>query len=429
VSPGLRRVGAAVAALAVLGSGFAMLLVPEPRNETPHSVDNAGPHGWHAAFVLLQELGLSPRAWEQPPGLLPSGRQLVWLPCVPIDPREDEEVVDASSEPRAQPDALDLAREVSRRSPRHLRGFLEQGGLLAAALSPEMLEFLRADVGLHELEGAELEELDPAPGRVRLPSGEQLELELESASRLTGLDGSVERNVLASTLRAETVAIELPVGRGALVLLASDAILDNSALRSVDQALFLVRLLEALAPQSVLFDEHALGLWSEAGTLDLALSPRLRLLTLHLVITALLAAWSLSFAREFPRDPEPLLATAPLERARGISSLALRAGRPGVLGRELVRGTLQGIGQRLRTPLPESESARRWLERLCEAAGLPRAGDPIETWDAKLLRAHVRTREDLARLDAGLRNLELELCGTTKIPDARRPAAAPSPNA
>ncbi len=429
MSAGLRRIGAAIAALAVLGSGFAMLMLPEPRDETPHSIHNVGPHGWHAAFVLLEELGLSPRAWEQPPGLLPSGRQLLWLPCVPIDPREAEGVAEASSAPRADPDALDLAREVSLRSPQHLRSFLEQGGVLAAALSSEMLEFLRADVGLGELAGAKIETLDPAPGRVRLASGEQLEIQLESTARLSGLGTGVERNVLASTLRGETVALELPIGRGALVLLASEGFLDNSALRSADNALFLVRLHELLAPQGVLFDEQALGSWSESGPFDLALSPRLRLLTLHLVLVALIAAWSTSFAREFPRDPEPLLATAALERARGISALALRADRPGVLGRELVRGTLQRIAQRLRTPLPESESARRWLERLCEAAGLPRSGAGIERWDAELLRAHVRTREDLARLDAGLRTLELELSATTTIPAARRRAAVPSQNA
>jgi len=428
VRPGLRRVADAVAVLALLGSGFAMLLSSSSRDETAHSVDNVGPHGWHAAFALLEELGLAPRAFAQPPGLLPSGRELLVLPCAPIDPRQGDADT-APAKPRADPDALDLAQEESLRSPRQLRRFLEQGGLIAAGLSGGMLEYLRTEVGLTQLEGAAIEPFEQAPGPVHLPNGEQLTLELESASSLTGLGAGVERTVLASTLRGETVALELPVGRGALVLLANDGFFDNAALRSADNALFLVRLIEALAPQSVLFDEHALGLWSESGPLDLALSPRLRLLTLHLVLVALLAAWSTSFAREFPRDPEPLLTTAPLERARGISSLALRAGRPGVLGRELVRGTLQRVGQRLRTPLPESESARRWLERLCEAAGLPRVGEPLERWDAELLRRQVRTREDLARLDEGLRALELELCGTTPIPDERRAVAAPTTNA
>jgi hypothetical protein len=425
VKRALGRLGAAVAVLMLLGAGIALALLSRRPSETPHSVESTGSDGWRAAFALLEELGLAPRVWKLRPGLLPSGRQLLVLPRVPIDPRETD-LEDDEDEPRAVPDSLDLAQVDSLRSPRHYGRFLEQGGLVVAALSQDMLDYLRDEVGIAALDGAEVEPLEPAPGRVRMLSGEQLELGLESGSRLTGLDPDLRLTVHAGTLRGETVALELPVGGGALVLLASDGFLDNSRLREADHALFFVRLVERLAPQEgILFDEHALGVWSEAGTLALAFSPDLRLLTLHLALLALLATWALTWAREFPRDPAALAVTSPLERARGISALALRADRPGVLGRELVRGTLQRIAQRLRTPLPEGETARRSLERLRAAAGLPESAEQLERWNAELLQGKVRARDDLARLDAGLRELERELAGTAASPSARlRPAAA-----
>jgi hypothetical protein len=431
MSPLKRRALGIALALTLLVAGFATMLPSAPRSETRHSVESVAPDGRRAAFALLDELGFAPRAWDERPGLLPRGRQVLWLPGVPIDPRERESADERGA--AEGPDALDVAQADSLRSPLHYADFLERGGRIVAPLSPEMLDFLRDELELGELDGARAEELAPIPGPVRLASGEELELELESAWRLLDLDDHVQLRPLASSLDGEAVALEMPVGDGALVLLAGDGFLDNSALRQADNALFLVRLAEGLgAEDGVLFDEHALGLWSESSALALAFAPDLRLVSLHVLLVALLATWALAWAREFPRDPAPLAATAPIERARSISALALRAERPGVLARELVRGTLQRIALRLGVPLHEGESARRSLERLSGASSSARSAQDLERWDAELLRRAVRSRSDLAQLDDGLRALELELCGAPsptfpRSVQRRPPGPAPAP--
>lgn len=415
MKPALQRSLAIAVALALLAAGFAAMLPSAPRSETRHSVESVAPDGRRAAFALLEELGFEPRAWDERPGLLPAGRQVLWLPGVPIDPRERED--EGEREIAADSDALDRAQADSLRAPAHYRRFLERGGRVVAPLSPEMLDFLRESMELDGLDGCKAEPFESAPGRVRTAAGEELDLELDTPWHLTELDPGLARTELAASADGVPVALELPFGRGALVLLASDSFLDNSALRQSDNALFLVRLAEALAPeQGLLFDEHALGSWSESSALELAFSPDLRLATLHVLLIALLSTWALAWAREFPRDPAPFAVTSPLERARSVSALALRADRPGVLAHELVRGTLQRISQRLRAPLPEGESARRSLERLQGASTRARSAQQpseqvLERWDLELLRVQVRSRTDLARLDAGLRALELELCG------------------
>jgi len=429
MSRGLARALGVAAAVVLLALVTSLAMVGGPRDDLPRSVHGLGDEGWRAAYLLLAELGLHPSAWEQPPGLLPRGHHLLWMPGVPVDPREGALGAPGTDRDQAL-EALRMARDASPRSPRHYRGFLEQGGRLVVPLSKEMLAFLVDDLGLRALQGSEVEPIVPAPEKVTM-GDEELALDLPRAERLVGLDPALPRETLARTPDGDSLALEIPVGRGGLVLLGNDDFLDNARLRDADHALFLTRLVEALAPDGeVAFDENALGRWSEEGVLSLAFGADTRLASVHLLLLALLAIWMLAWPREFPRDPEPVEPTAPIERARAEVALALRAGRPGVLARFLVDGTLRRVAARLRVPLEAGRTPREELERLAAAAGLPAREERVARWCAEVLDSPRSRREDLARLDAALRALEHELGGRApSVPPRRAPARSETPEA
>lgn len=404
-----RAAGFAAAAL-LLSLTVLLMALDRPREGVPRSIDSAASDGRRAAFLLLESLGLAPRAWRRPHGLLPRGRHVLFLPAVPEDPsqaaplsQEEEEASPPDpSEPR--PDPLRLARASGRSSPRHLRGFVEQGGRLLAPLSEEMLAFLERDVGLEELAGAECEPIEPVPDEAEFPNGERLSLSLEEARLLTGLDARVPREALARSAAGDPLALDVPVGRGGVLLLASDGFLDNQRLREGDNALFLVRLVELLAEGGdVLFDEQALGAGDPPSRLALAWSPPARLPSVHLLLVLLLAAWALAAPLEFPRDPAPLATVAPLSRVRAQAGLVLRAGQPEVLASLLRDATLRRLARRAHLPAMSDRPLSAQLERL--GAQVARPGW-LERARELLVERAITDREGLARLDADLRALE-----------------------
>jgi hypothetical protein len=290
------------------------------------SARSSTPRGRMAAFLILEELGFEPELWRKPPGELPGGEHVLWMPRPPAEFADYEESADFAGDP------LELAREGSDFSPRHYRSFMETGGVLVLPASDDALAFLQNGLGL-ETGPLERWRLD------RLPVLEDGELELREREGRREYHDSND----------QLIALEVEVEDGAFALLADGPWPRNQRLEDGDRALALVRVLEDLvarrAPEGrFLLDEHVLGWTSHEGPLDLAFSAEARLLSLHVLLLALLATWARSWAREFPRDPRPHEQLSPLARARAQAGLLLRARRFEVLAGFLREGTLRGLG-------------------------------------------------------------------------------------
>jgi hypothetical protein len=414
------RVSATALALGLLVVITVLALFDAPTSTVAGSVHNTEDDGRRALFLVLGGLGLEPEVWSGVPADLPAGRHALWWAAAPIEIGPDildEYEIEADEPPEArsetepyaprEPDALDLARESGPRAARHLRRFLSQGGRLVVGLDEDLRAHLEYAVGLREFADTRVEEFTPAEGPVRLASGETLELDIPQARRLVGLDSALPREVLATDANGEALVLELPVGRGGVVLLAHPELFDNGALREGDGALLAVRLAEELAPGGrLLFDESNLGLGAARGVGALLWSVDLRLASLHALLVGLLCLWFLTWAREFPRDPQRHDLVAPLERARAAAGLAVRAGRIGVLADQLRRGTLRRAAQRLRAPYSDELSAARNLAALTASLG-ERFED--DRWQNALVDSQIQDLDELARLDAQLRALEAEL--------------------
>lgn len=454
---GLGRGAAVLAAVFVLAGSILLSTAGSPGNTVARSVGNTEDNGRRAAFLLLEELGFEPEVWNRRPGLLPRGAHVLVLPQVPLDAAEhaqravaDEveaetgdveagelepeelgtDAADGESQDatEAVDDAYDLVRAAGLRAPRHYRRFLEQGGRVVVALDQAMLDFLRDELGLELFAGAEALELEPAPTRVELVAplgGEQLELDVAEPSRLDELGPGIVAESLANDPAGEPLVVEVPVGRGGLVLLASDSFLDNDALRDADHARLLVRLVEGLDRGGrLLFDESALGLARPESRVALAFTPDTRLLSLHALALLLAAVWLLAWPREFPRDPVPHAAVAPVARARAQASLALRAGHPETLASLLRTATLRRLMRRARLSPVAGETLEHALGRWTDQrSDLPRAhvAQLRELFESR----EVRSREDLAQLDTELRALEAVATGAherTTPPTSERSA-------
>jgi len=351
--------------LVVIGLAFLAQGLQEDPKAPAHSVTNTAKDGRRGFFLLLQELGFAPLEWRRAPGALPRGEHLIWLPQRPKP---------------WQPQGKDGAHAEQLRNPLptheldNYRRFVEEGGTLVAPFGKEMLEFLEDDLGLP---GAE--ELVPlqaggrARERVRLDTGEVLELDLDSQKVLHPFpDGSPWRelwmleNEVGKQGPENLVAVESPLGAGRVVLLSEDRFLDNGEIGKSQHALAGVRLLEQLSRGGqVLFDEYCLGVFEPESALALTASPRVFLLSVHVLALLVLFVWAHSFARAFPRDPPPLQSASPLERAEALARIWKNGGRERIGARVLRRAAEE---PRVRTSTAsELEALARRLEAPADA--------------------------------------------------------------
>jgi hypothetical protein len=354
--------------------------------EEPGSARSSEKDGRRIAYLLLEELGFATELWSEPPGLLPFGRHVLWMPRAPeeLDP-------DHSGDPLSQ------AREGGPFGRGRYREFIEQGGTLVLPSTDEAVYFLAEELGIE--------------------SGALVTWELEGVPEIPGgeLVASFDAGLYELGNDEQLFATWSGVGEGYVALVGDGPWLDNSRIEEGDASVALTRIVEYLAGSGepertgarVLFDEHVFGGAPTAGPLSLAFETDSRLLSLHLLLLALLFVWFFAWVREFPRDPEPLDELAPLARARAQSGLLVRAGQAALLADFLRAGTLRRIGARLRGSEPPSgEALTAMVHAVAVERGHPeRAAD----WTAVLADRTVTDLAGLTRLDRQLRNIETEV--------------------
>lgn len=340
--------------LVLLGLAVLMLVLgsaPQPV-ETARSSLNAGEAGWRAWRVMLENLGYPAQAFQEPPGRLVAGEQVLILPSVP----------EVSEEQQALPEH-DRAQ--------YLR-FIERGGTLLAPADEALLAFFGVELGLgavDELVWFDSESVDA--WSARLDTGEELRLAPGPCFEALEANSSWSEIALGSRPGEEgsPLVVGLRVGAGTLVLVSNGQWLENDALDELDHALLGVRLLELCAPgQVVAFDEFALGAWSPPSALELAFRGTHAWLSLLLLSLLVLFVWMRAHVSSFPRDPLPPAPMSAWERARerahSWESCALHAEAARVLLHARLRGWEQRLGSAAPTAL-ESD-ARQRLERLVE---------------------------------------------------------------
>ena len=351
-----RLPGLALLALVLAAATFLpMLGAPEAIH--PASARSSEPTGRRALFLLLAELGLEPELWERPPGELagdPAG--ILWLPRSPL----------AFDPDAAEGDPLERSRARGPRAWRHYREFAAAGGALLLPATEASAGFLTRGLGLAEA-GTEPFEADTVAFE-----GSFTRRDTAAGVELLGSDGTL-------------LARELPLGEGAVVLVAGGEWLDNAQLERLAPALALVRLVERYAGSGterapVRFDEWALADRPRDGSaLSLAFGPG-RFPTWHLLALLALLAWAALGEREFPRDPEADAALAPLLRASAGAAFLARHGRYDALAAMLREGTAERLG------------------------GKP--GGPQAPWTEALASRKVGDLDGLVALDRDLRSLE-----------------------
>lgn len=396
------------------------------------SVGGAGPgagsassfedDGRAAALLLLRELGREAEIWRGTPAELAAGARpddVLWLARVPEDParlvlasRAERE--DDGPEPPDASDPLEAARRAGDHAPHHYARFVERGGTLVLPASEAALSFLGDEMELPEAHELELGPLVVGELALRGPWDGALHVSW-SGPVLRGVRSAGRRGAPAALVSGEGgewLAARVPVGRGAVALVGSDGFLANDALPESDGALLLVRLVEELAgPHGrVLFDEYALGGWRPDGPLGVALGPRLRPFSLHVLALLAVALLAVVRPRPFPRDPAPLELVDPRARAEGIAALHVRAGRVDLLAGPLREAALRRLCARHRLPrrlaLPDpgvgddaSDEPERWrrrVERVLDSVEAP--PEERAAWREALVETAVRDRDDLARL-------------------------------
>ena len=385
---GLSRFVGALAVILLVAFMTVVSSLAPTEDGVAFSVASRGPDGRRAAYLLLAELGFEPLAWRRRPAELPRERALLWLPRPPHREADPD-------------DPLDTALARGPHDPRFYRRFVDEGGVLAARATPEMRGWLAGALGIDALDEIEVTSLVDAPAVVELGAYE-LEVDWRAAAAISDGSFGAMATPLLVTERGAAVAVRIAVGRGEVVLLPSFDFLANERIADADHALLFVRLVEAIAPDGrVLFDEYALGDWERDSIVSLSLSPALRLLSLHALALALLAAWRSAFARSFPRSAEVEAPIDPLQRARAQGALYARARRPDLCAGELRRAAWQrlvdrsGAARALAAREPDRDAVRTLAARLGAAAQADRFVDVF-------CERAVRSRADLDELERDL---------------------------
>lgn len=423
--------------------------------------------GRRALFLLLSSWDFEAVVRRGRPGLLPHDRSLVWVerfrvgelpealhpkPVHPdaAEPSPDEPLpitgAPGGSAPEGPAEGLGdrplreaLGRGLS--SPRHYRRFVEDGGsLLVEVDSTESLRRLSSECGFVEIERLAMESLarSSAAGldeRVVLwDEGESLTLGDLPTARFVATEEVRDGRVLVSNVAGDVLALEAPVGRGSLIVLACGELFQNQALAQGDNAVLAVRLAEhgtrhtGGSPRRTVRIDESGGLGEDSPSiLDFALDARALPFTTALLLFSLLALWRALAAREIPREPTRDEYLSPRTRALGRARLYLRARRHDLLAQELrqacareIAGTLR-LAPQLAAAAVGSEPAARDFLRLA-LPGLP--AEELPSLARALSVDPVRDGRDLARLDLQLKRL-CERC--THVPRARARRAAPGP--
>ncbi len=346
-------------ALVLIAVAAVLLGVEGDRPTVAGSSLSTGPEGRRAAFLALRSLGFAPEAFDRTPSELPRAAALLVLARRP----ELSGSIPAPGEERGDRSELDdrLARTLH--GAHFYRRFVDEGGVLLAPASAEVLAWLAEDWDLARLPVDEILEPEdsardvaavfarpglaalaggPAPAavpestpadapsvddRARAPHSARVPFAVAWDGVRPFARSAVARDeVLLELASGEPAAVRLTLGRGALVLLPDVDFLANEALGEADHGLLLVRLIETVAPsERLLFDEYALGGWRPPGPLAVAFSPRTRGAAWHLAALALATLWALAWVREFARDPLAIEPRSALVRAQAEASLMQRA--------------------------------------------------------------------------------------------------------
>lgn len=407
---------ASLARIAVVGGAGLLLVVvillallPGPGEERAGSAHSTEPDGWRALYLLCERLGFPVGVWDEAPGALRGAGTVLVLSETPTRPPGP---ASAAGAPRRA------------RDPEHYARFLEEGGRILYLIGgPRALEELARQVGRTELEAVRADGRPTQRLVLALPGEDALELEAPCVA-LAGLEELVGATLMGEGSEAEriTLAGRVALGAGTLVLvgLGREAFENGALQEASDSALFFVRLLEQLGPcERVLFDQHALGAFVPPSRLELLFSPALLPTSLHLLAWCALFLLAAAWVGPFARDPEALIAVAPLARARGHGGLLARAGRHDLLAGLLRRGLLERWNARsgTRTRGVEADLAR--LAR-GDAAWLRHARELF-------LGPPPRDAEELAGLARSLAKLERALQSSTPPSTAGTRPRPPSP--
>lgn len=404
-----------------------LALLPGKGAERAGGTSSVAPDGWRALFFLCEELGFPVAAWDGAPGELPAAGTALLLSALPGEP---------PGAPRA-PGAPLRARD-----PANYGRFVAEGGTLvflcddaddwdelvlltelASLTSVTASSRVRAELALELADG---ERFTLEPGAFVVWSGAGLE-------ELAGATLAPEVPVRAGESEPEpedtpeepervTVAARESLGKGSLVLvgLEPDTFANGALEATPENALLFVRLLESLGPcERILFDQYALGAFAPPSRLELLLSPALLPASLHLAAWFALFLLAVAWVGPFARDPEPLLATAPLARARAQGGLLRRAGRFDLLAGLLRRGLLERWSARagMRTRGAEADLAqlvRGDRRRLARARELLLGPPPVDG-------------RDFTALARSLASFERELAASTRAGKDPRTPSTPSP--
>jgi hypothetical protein len=391
-------------ALILLGAllliGSLLTLLPGGGARSSGSVRSTEEDGRRALYLLFEELGYQVAGWNQAPGYLPRGSDVLYLPDTPETPPGYA----------SRPGASRL------RDPRHYLRFVEEGGTLITPVDGDAhFEFLAEELGLGPVRELVLDRSggdDDRVTHVTLVSGERLKLEWKPSATFQALSVTSPVELLAMDDEGRGLALRLAVGRGSVVLLApADEWLNNDQIENGDHALFIVRLIEECASSGrILFDEYVLGGWVPDSPIALAFGPASFAFSLHLILWGLLALWMVVWARPFPRDPQPLSQVSALVRAQGFAGMIANAKRWNLLARMLKAGVLRRLSARAGragadgdAPLElDGDEVKRVLDLVMHGA----SPEQKTAAAALLWKTRVTRLEELERLGERLAELE-----------------------
>ncbi len=389
----LRRV--AIAAVVILGLGAAGLVCQRVsdrgRYATAYSTYGSGPEGTRGLYLLTEELGARPRRWAEELARLPERGMLVALgSCEQL-----------------------MRREVDRIERENLRAWVERGGVLVVAGVTDYVD--REDFAA-ELRGS-AEQCRPRHGLLGMlaraeqraggsgprdaPDGGPLELEdLPTAARqdpvgtyeevtaqdellearravaaagpleglrAVGLRGPVRVEVDAET-PAETLlrfdddagraaGVRIPVGEGAVVLLASASSFTNRDLVEEGGAALFARLVREHAPAGpVIFDEYHLGVGQRRSTMRYLRQAGAGGFVVQALLLAAFALWRLGARFGGVRADAPEDPGGTASYVDGVARLYEKAADPSGAAHIVVERALARIARHHQ--LPSSDPAR-----------------------------------------------------------------------